>query len=74
MMWKALGWIREGQAGLKPAFAKTWSKALVSWRLTDTVRMEFSQSVFDFIWRNLRGSDGFFEQRCLWEICCLVLG
>ena len=57
-MWKALGRIEEGWAGPNPAFAKTWSKALVSLRLTDTVRMEFSQVVLNFSCRYLRGADG----------------
>ena len=44
--------------GPNPAFAKNWSKELVSRRLTDTVRMEFSQAVLDFSRRDLRGADG----------------
>ena len=59
MMWKALGRIMEDWAGAEPAFAKTWSKGLVSQRLTDTVRMEFSQLVFDFSRRDLHVADGF---------------
>ena len=58
-----------GKAGLwtKHAFAKTWSKALVSRRLTDTVRMEFSQLVFDFSHRDLHVADGNVEKLWLWE-------
>ena len=59
MMWKALGWIREGQAEDETRIQKNWSKALVSRRLADTVWMDFPQSVFDFIRRDIRDADGF---------------
>ena len=58
MMWKALGQIGKTGTGPNPAFAKTWSKALLSLRFTDTVWMEFSQAVLDFNRRDLRGADG----------------
>ena len=45
--------------GTNPAFAKTWSKTFVSLRLTDTVRMEFSQAVLDCKRRDLHGVDYF---------------
>ena len=45
--------------GPNPAFEKTWSKAFVSMRLTDTVRMEFFQAVLDCKRRDLRGVDDF---------------
>ena len=41
--------------GPKPASAKTWSKAFVSLRLTDTVRMEVYQVALEFRRRDLRG-------------------
>ena len=41
--------------GLKPAFAKTWSKVFVPLRLTDTVRMEFSQVALGFRRQDMRG-------------------
>ena len=41
--------------GTKPMFAKTWSKAFVSLRLTDTIRMEVSQAALEFKRRDLRG-------------------
>ena len=43
--------------GPNPVFAKTWSKAFVSLRLTDTVQMEFSQAVLDCKRRDLHGVD-----------------
>ena len=45
--------------GPKPAFAKTWSKAFVSLRLTDTVRMEVSQVALEFKRQDLRGVGDF---------------
>ena len=36
-------------------FAKTWSKALISLRFTDTVRMEFSQVTLEFRRWYMRG-------------------
>ena len=53
--------------GLNPAFAKTWSRAFVSLRFTDTVRMEFSQAVLDFKHHDLRGVGDFVGIRGLWE-------
>ena len=53
-MWKALGRIGEGWAGAESCICKD----LVSLRLTDTVRMDFSQAVLDFSCRDLRGADG----------------
>ena len=41
--------------GPKPAFAKTWSKAYVSLRLTDTVRRELSQVALEFMRQDLCG-------------------
>ena len=41
--------------GTKLAFAKTWSKAIVSLQLTDTVHMEVSQVALEFRRRNLCG-------------------
>ena len=49
--------------GPNPAFAKTWIKALVSLRFTDTVQMDFSQAVLDFNRRYLRGADGLCWER-----------
>ena len=49
---------RMGQ-GRNPHLQKTWSKALDSWRLTETVRMDFVQSVFDFSCCDLHVADGF---------------
>ena len=45
--------------GPNPAFAKTWSKAFVSLRFTDTVRMEFSQAVLDCKRCDLHGVNDF---------------
>ena len=45
--------------GPNPEFAKTCSKAFVSLRFTDTVRIELSQAVLDFKRRDLSGVDDF---------------
>ena len=59
MIWKALGRLGKAGPGPNPAFAKTWSNAFVSLRLTDTVRMDFSQAVLDCKRRDLRSVDDF---------------
>ena len=45
--------------GMKPAFAKTWIKAFVSLRVTDTVRMEVSQEAVEFKHQDLRAVGDF---------------
>ena len=40
--------------GPKPVLAKTWSKAFVYLRLTDTVRMEVSQAALEFKRQDMR--------------------
>ena len=42
-----------------PAFAKTWSKAFVSLRLTDTVWMQFPQAALECKRCDLRGVEAF---------------
>ena len=58
-MWKALGRLGEGGPGPNSAFANTWSKAFISLRFTDNVRMEFFQLVLDFNRHDLRCVDDF---------------
>ena len=53
--------------GAAETVAKTWSKAFVSLRLTDTVRMEFSQAALECKRRDLCGVGDFYGIRCLWE-------
>ena len=66
--------------GPDPAFAKTWSNALVYLWLTYTVQMEFSQEVLDFSCCDLHGADGLcWETRPVGEVIfftgsCRLLG
>ena len=59
----------KARPGPKPAFAKTWSKAFVSLRLTDTVQMEDSQAALECKCCDLRGVGDF-----CWDTPSLVEG